>query len=96
MPINDYDGKAINIQLRIGRRPILAVGNSNGDLQMLELTDDREGSNLILLVHHDDAKREYQYDKGAEKVLNVAKERNWTIISIKNDFKTVFAFEEQK
>ena len=96
MPINDYDGKAINIQLRIGRRPILAVGNSNGDLQMLELTDDREGSNLILLVHHDDAKREYQYDKGAGKVLNVAKKRSWTIISIKNDFKTVFAFEEQK
>lgn len=96
MPINDYDGKAINIQLRIGKRPILAVGNSNGDLQMLEFTDDREGSNLILLVHHDDAEREYQYDKGAEKVLNVAKERSWTIISIKNDFKTVFAFEKQK
>lgn len=91
MPINDYDGKAINIQLRIGKRPILAVGNSNGDQQMLEFTDDREGLNLMLLVHHDDAEREYRYDKGAEKVLNLAKERSWTIISIKNDFKTVFA-----
>lgn len=96
MPINDYGGKAINIQLRIGKRPILAVGNSNGDQQMLEFTDDREGLNLMLLVHHDDAEREYRYDKGADKVLNLAKERSWTIISIKNDFKTVFAFEKQK
>ena len=93
-PFNDYDGKAINIQLHIGKRPIIAVGNSDGDLEMLEFTDDREGPGLMLLVHHDDAEREYQYDKGAEKVLKVAKDRNWTVISMKNDFQTVFAFEQ--
>ena len=93
-PFNDYDGKAINIQLHIGKRPIIAVGNSDGDQEMLEFTDDREGPGLMLLVRHDDAEREYQYDKGAEKVLKVAKDRNWTVISMKNDFKTVFAFEQ--
>ncbi|MDY7018864.1 MAG: HAD family hydrolase [Chloroflexota bacterium] len=93
-PFNDYDGKAINIQLHIGKRPIIAVGNSDGDMEMLEFTDDREGPGLMLLVHHDDAEREYQYDKGAEKVLKVAKDRNWTVISMKNDFQTVFTFEQ--
>jgi len=94
-PISDFSGKAIDIQLRIGKRPILAVGNSDGDVEMLEFTDDREGPGLMLLVHHDDTEREYQYDKGAEKILEVAKNRNWTIVSMKNDFKTVFAFEQQ-
>ena len=92
-PLNDYEGKAINVQLHIGKRPIMAVGNSDGDVEMLEFTDDRKGPGLMLLVHHDDAEREYQYDKGAEKVLKEAKLRNWTVISMKKDFKTVFAFE---
>lgn len=93
-PISDFDGKAVNIQLHIGKRPILAVGNSDGDQEMLEFTEDREGPGLMMLVHHDDAEQEYQYDKGAEKILKVAKDRNWTIISMKNDFKTVFAFQQ--
>jgi len=88
--ITDQAGKPVGIQLHIGRRPILAAGNSDGDLQMLEYTSGHKGATLQLLVHHDDAAREYAYDKGAEKTLALAKQRHWTVISIKKDFKTVF------
>ena len=80
----------------IGSRPILACGNSDGDIQMLQYTDDREGPALCLLLHHDDAQREWAYDQESkvghlDKGLNEAKSHGWTVVSMKNDFKKVFA-----
>lgn len=82
--------KPENIALVIGKRPVIAVGNSNGDLQMLEYTDDRKGPSLQILIHHDDATREYRYDDGAVKALQVAAKRKWMVVSMKNDFKVMF------
>ena len=82
--------KPENIALVIGKRPVIAVGNSNGDLQMLEYTDDRLGPSLQILIHHDDAKREYAYDDGAGQALQVAAKRKWTVVSMKNDFRIIF------
>ena len=89
--------KPENIQLHIGQVPILAAGNSDGDLQMLTYTDDNNkvGKSLEILVHHDDGTREYSYDKGAENVLQKAKDRNWDVVSMKNDFKDMFPAENK-
>lgn len=92
-PLDDGPGKPINIELHIGRKPIIAGGNSDGDLHMLWLAQTNSYPSLSLLVHHDDAKREYQYDIGSEKTLQMAAERNWNVVSMKNDWKTIFAFE---
>lgn len=89
-PINDKAGKPVGIERYIGRRPIIAVGNSDGDLQMLQYTDGGPEPALMILVHHDDAEREYSYTKGTLKALDEAKRRNWTVAYIKTDFKTVF------
>jgi phosphoglycolate phosphatase-like HAD superfamily hydrolase len=89
--LNDAHLKPVNIQLHIGRRPILAFGNSNGDIEMLKYTADGDGSRLSLLLHHDDAEREYAYDHGTERALEVAEEEGWTVVSVKNDFDTVFS-----
>ena len=89
---NDRGEKPANIQLHIGRRPILAVGNSDGDIQMLEFAP-RSRPHLALLVHHDDAAREYDYDEGAEEALKLAEANGWQVISIKDDFLRVFPFE---
>lgn len=88
---NDYE-KPVNIQLHIGKVPVIAVGNSDGDLQMLEyiFENNEIGQSLPILIHHDDEKREYSYDKGAENVLKVAKENNWLIVSMDNEFKKIF------
>jgi hypothetical protein len=89
---NAYE-KPVNIQLHIGQVPIMAVGNSDGDLQMLQYVNDDNvyRKSLLLLVHHDDAAREYKYDKGAEKVLEVAKKNNnWTVVNMKEDFKYIY------
>lgn len=94
-PINDRAGKVVQIERRIGRTPILAVGNSDGDLEMMRATDDGHGPALMLLVHHDDAEREYDYDKGTEQALVVAGERKWNVISIKDDFATVFPPDDE-
>jgi phosphoserine phosphatase len=82
--------KPENIAQIIGKRPVIAVGNSDGDLQMLEYTDDRTGPSLQILIHHDDDTREYRYDEGAMQVLQVAAKRKWTVVSMKNDFKVMF------
>ncbi|MEE9212472.1 MAG: HAD family hydrolase [Phycisphaeraceae bacterium] len=95
-PMNNREGKPVNIRLHIGRRPILAVGNSTGDLAMLQFAKSPHRPSLRLLLHHDDDKREYAYDQGARKAQQVAKERGWTIVSMKEDFKTVFAFEARE
>ena len=89
---NDNAEKPVNIQLHIGRIPIIAVGNSDGDLQMLEYVDDnnKDSQALMVLVHHDDPVREYSYDKGAENVLKEAQNRNWTVVNMKDDFKEIY------
>jgi phosphoglycolate phosphatase-like HAD superfamily hydrolase len=96
--IDDSKGKPINIELHIGRRPILAFGNSDGDLEMLQYTASGSGRRLMLLLHHDDAEREYAYDRESkvgrlDKALEEAVRRGWVVVSMKRDFTKVFAFE---
>ena len=93
--IDDKEGKPVAIQQHIGRRPIIAFGNSDGDFQMLEWTTAGKGPRLALIVHHDDAQREYAYDRGShigklEKGLDEAPQRGWSIISMKNDWKNIY------
>ena len=93
--IDDGEGKPVNINLHIGKRPILAFGNSDGDLQMLEFTSGGRGPRLALLVHHDEASREFAYDRDSrvghlEKALDAAAARGWTVVSMKNDWRTIF------
>ena len=87
---NNWDGKPRQIWKVIGKRPILAGGNSNGDLHMLQYVSQQNRRSLPLLVHHTDAEREYAYDKHTDKVMPLAKKEGWTVIDIKNDWKTVF------
>ncbi len=93
-PEADYlaDGseKPVRIWNRTGRRPLLAGGNSNGDAAMLEFTHHADKPTLRLLVLHDDAEREFDYVTGAEQALEQARADGWTIVSIKNDWTTVF------
>ncbi len=89
-PFNDGPGKPINIQLHIGRPPILVGGNSDGDVAMMEFASASSKPYLNLLVRHDDAEREYTYDKSAEKAQAAAGERGWTVVSMKNDWQTIF------
>jgi phosphoserine phosphatase len=83
--------KPIRIWSRIGRRPSVAGGNSNGDIPMLRYAGGKQRPALRLLVLHDDADREFAYTAGAEASLETAAARGWTVISIKNDWATVFA-----
>jgi phosphoserine phosphatase len=92
-PIDDGPGKPINIELHIGRKPILAAGNSDGDLHMLWWAQTCAYPSLSLLVHHDDDAREYAYDVGSEATLQMAPERGWTVISMKRDWNRIFAWE---
>jgi phosphoserine phosphatase len=88
--LDDGPQKPIQIWSRVGVRPLLAGGNSNGDLPMLEFAQHDGKPSLRLLILHDDAEREFAYTSGAEKALGEAKTRGWTVVSMKNDFKTVF------
>jgi phosphoserine phosphatase len=85
---------AVAIWDHVGRRPILAAGNSNGDIPMLEYADRKGHSTLRLLVNHDDAVRETLYTAGAEKVMNEAADKGWTVISMKDDWRQVFSFQD--
>jgi hypothetical protein len=94
--IDDKEGKPVGIHQFIGRRPIAAFGNSDGDLQMLQYTAAGDGSRLAFLLHHDDAEREYAYDRQShigrlDRALDEARERGWIVASMKNDFETVFS-----
>ena len=89
--IDDGPGKAIQIWHVIGRHPILAAGNSNGDIEMLKFAQASGNPFLNLLVLHDDAEREFAYDQGAEKALHLADERNWRVISMKEDWDDIFS-----
>jgi len=83
--LDDGPIKPVRLWSRIGRRPILAAGNSNGDIEMLEFT-----RGLRLLVLHDDSDREFDYTAGAERSLEVAARGDWTVVSVRNDWTTVF------
>ena len=89
-PINDKAGKPVNIDRYIGKILAIAVGNSDGDIQMLQYAYSNPKPNLELLLHHDDAEREFDYNHGTEKALALAQQSDWTVISIKSDFKRVF------
>jgi hypothetical protein len=97
--IDDKTGKPIGINEHIGRRPIAAFGNSDGDRQMLEWTAAGSGARLMMLVHHDDAKREYAYGADSkigtfsDSLMTEAKSGGWTVISMKGDWGRIFAFE---
>ena len=97
--INDGPGKAVGINSHIGLPPIAAFGNSDGDIEMLEYTDSGKGAHLAVMVHHDDAKREYTYGCDTKvgrlcKGVELAKQRGWQLISMKNDWARIFAFEK--
>ena len=100
--VDDGPGKAVGINLFIGKRPQIAFGNSNGDREMLEWTTAGEGARLGLLVLHDDAEREFAYGPAnglpdshigtfSQALMDEAKARGWTVISMKDDWKTIFA-----
>jgi phosphoserine phosphatase len=93
--VDDGAGKPIGINRFIGRRPIFAFGNSDGDLQMLEWTMAGGGLRFAGLVHHTDALREYAYDRNSkfgklDKALNEAVVRNWTVVDMKKNWRTIF------
>ena len=93
--VDDGPGKPVGIFRAIGRRPILAVGNSDGDREMLEYTATGPGTTLAVLVHHDDAEREFAYDRQSglarlDKAWDEAVARGWVVVSMKNDWKTVY------
>jgi phosphoserine phosphatase len=87
---DDGPEKPIRIWSRIGRRPILAFGNSNGDVPMLAYSGTESVPALRLLLLHDDSDREFDYTAGAEQALDIAAQQNWTVVSMKNDWNTVF------
>ena len=93
--IDDKAGKPVGINQHIGRRPIAAFGNSDGDLQMLQWTTAGDGARFGLLVHHTDAEREWAYDRKSpighlDKALDAAAAEDWTVVDMKQDWKTVY------
>lgn len=97
--VDDGPGKPIGIYRQLGRRPIAAFGNSDGDLQMLQVIAAGTGRSLALIVHHDDAEREFAYDRQShigklDKAWDEAQARNWIVVSMKSDWKRIFAFQK--
>jgi hypothetical protein len=103
--IDDGPGKAIGINLFIGKRPYAAFGNSGGDAEMLRWTQAGPGARLMMLVHHDDAKREYAYGPAgglpdthvgtfSDALMAQAHKSGWIVISMKNDWKRIFPFDQ--
>jgi phosphoserine phosphatase len=93
--VDDHAGKPQNIALHIGRRPLAAFGNSDGDLEMLQYASTGPGRRLAVLVHHDDAHREYAYDRGSpvgalSAALDEAASRHWVVVSMRSDWRTIF------
>jgi phosphoglycolate phosphatase-like HAD superfamily hydrolase len=96
--VDDGPGKPVGINRFIGRRPIFAFGNSDGDLQMLQWTVAGEGARFAGIVHHTDEMREYAYDRQSkigklDKALDEARAKGWTVVDMKQDWKRIFAFE---
>ena len=98
--IDDKEGKPVGINSHIGRRPIAAFGNSDGDLQMLQWTTAGDGPRFALYVHHTDAEREWAYDREShvgklDKGLDVAAAKGWTVVDMKRDWNVIFPPEEK-
>ncbi len=98
--IDDKSGKPVGINEHIGRRPIAAFGNSDGDLEMLQWTTMAGGARLGLIVHHTDAEREYAYDRNTpfgslDKALDAAALNKWTVVDMKRDWKAIFPPEKK-
>jgi phosphoserine phosphatase len=99
--IDDKAGKPVGINSQIGRRPIAAFGNSDGDLEMLQWATAGEGARLAVIIHHTDAEREWAYDRTSsvgklDKALDEAKAKGWTVVDMKKDWKRIFPFEKAK
>lgn len=92
--VNNDTLKALNIYKRIGQKPILAFGNSDGDLQMLELAQSNSYSNMQFVINHDDPEREYEYYK--DELLRMCEQNGWKIVSMKNDFRVIFESEKDE
>jgi phosphoglycolate phosphatase-like HAD superfamily hydrolase len=98
--IDDGPGKPVGISTHIGRRPILAFGNSDGDLQMLQWTAAGNGARFMGIVHHTDAEREWAYDRQSsigrlDKALDQAQANGWTVVDMKTDWGVVFSFQKK-
>lgn len=102
--VDNFDGKPVGIHLFIGKRPYATFGNSDGDREMLEWTQGGDGLRLMMLVHHDDAEREYAYGPAgglpntkvgtfSDSLMKEAKDKGWIVISMKNDWNRIFSFE---
>jgi phosphoglycolate phosphatase-like HAD superfamily hydrolase len=96
--IDDKEGKPIAIHHHIGKRPVFAAGNSDGDYAMLEYTSKGEGPRFGMIIHHTDSLREYAYDRDSpigrlEKGLDNAPKFNWSIVDMKTDWKVIFPFD---
>ena len=97
--IDDNVGKPVGIHKFIGRRPVMAFGNSDGDYEMLEWTTSGPGPRFGLIVHHTDAEREWAYDRDSkigqlDKALDAAQQRGWTVVDMKRDWKHIFPFHK--
>ena len=98
--VDDKAGKPVGINTFIGRKPIAAFGNSDGDLQMLQWTASGQGARLMMLIHHTDAEREYAYDRDThfgrlDQALVEAQQHAWTVVDMKRDWKRVFPHESR-
>ena len=99
--VDDGSGKPVGIQQVVGRRPVMAFGNSDGDLPMLQWTAAGDGARFPLIVHHTDAEREGAYDRQSsigrlDKALDEANARQWTVVDMKRDWKVVFPFQKEQ
>ncbi len=97
--VDDKEGKPVNIHLHIGRRPVMAFGNSDGDLQMLQWTAAGAGPRFCMIVHHTDAEREWAYDRESvigrlDNALDEAKMRGWSIVDMKADWRVIYPFQK--
>jgi hypothetical protein len=98
--VDDKEGKPVGIQQLIGRRPLMAFGNSDGDLAMLQWTTAGPGPRFALIVHHTDAEREWAYDRPSaigqlDKALDEAKAKGWTVVDMQQEWKRIYPFEAQ-
>lgn len=99
--LDDKEGKPVGIQRHIGRRPLAAFGNSDGDLQMLQWTASGKGKRFCLILHHTDAQREWAYDRDShvgrlDLALEQATLNGWTVVDMKRDWKEIFPSRPQK
>ena len=93
--LDDGPAKAVRIWSRVGRRPIFGAGNANGDIQMLEFTAHPSRPSHCIVVNHDDNDRDIAYTAGAEKLIDTAKAKDWTIVSVRDDWQIVFGESAQ-